>query len=43
MQLVLTDRSTLTQGWEFAVIGTRTCRLADLGSKHMLLREGNRR
>jgi Transcriptional regulator len=39
-QLVLTDRSTLTQGWEFAVIGTRTWRLADLGSKHMLLREG---
>ncbi|AWK84951.1 LysR family transcriptional regulator [Azospirillum thermophilum] len=40
VQLVLTDRSTLTQGWEFAVIGTRTWRLADLGSKHMLLREG---
>ncbi|WP_207458245.1 LysR family transcriptional regulator [Azospirillum sp. SYSU D00513] len=40
VQLVLTDRSTLTQGWEFAVIGTRTWRLADLGSKHMLLKEG---
>ncbi|KAA0595996.1 DNA-binding transcriptional LysR family regulator [Azospirillum lipoferum] len=40
VQLVLTDRSTLTQDWEFAVIGTRTWRLADLGSKHMLLREG---
>jgi DNA-binding transcriptional LysR family regulator len=40
VQLVLTDRSTLTQGWEFAVLGTRTWRLADLGSKHMLLREG---
>lgn len=40
VQLVLTDRSPLTQGWEFAVIGTRTWRLADLGSKHMLLREG---
>lgn len=39
-QLVLTDRSPLTQGREFAVQGTRTWRLADLGSKHMLLREG---
>lgn len=40
VQLVLTDRSPLTQGREFAVLGTRTWRLADLGSKHMLLREG---
>jgi DNA-binding transcriptional LysR family regulator len=40
VQLVLTDRSPLTQGKEFAVLGTRTWRLADLGSKHMLLREG---
>lgn len=40
VQLVLTDRSVLTQGWEFAVLGTHTWRLADLGSKHMLLREG---
>jgi DNA-binding transcriptional LysR family regulator len=40
IQLVLTDRSPLTQGQDFAVIGTRTWRLADLGSKHMLLREG---
>lgn len=40
VQLVLTDRSPLTQGYEFAVVGTRTWRLADLGSKHMLLREG---
>jgi DNA-binding transcriptional LysR family regulator len=39
-QLVLTDRSSLTQGREFAVVGTRTWRLADLGSKHMLLKEG---
>jgi DNA-binding transcriptional LysR family regulator len=39
-QLVLTDRSTLTQGKEFGVLGTRTWRLADLGSKHILLREG---
>ncbi len=40
VQLVLTDRSTLTHGSEYAVLGTRTWRLADLGSKHMLLREG---
>ncbi len=40
VQLVLTDRSTLTHGAEYAVLGTRTWRLADLGSKHMLLREG---
>ena len=39
-QLVLTDRSRLTADQEFAVIGTRTWRLADLGAKHMLLREG---
>ncbi len=40
VQLVLTDRSALTQGLEFAVVATRTWRLADLGSKHMLLKEG---
>lgn len=40
VQLVLTDRSALTQGMEFAVVANRTWRLADLGSKHMLLREG---
>jgi len=40
VQLVLSDRSQLTQNQEFAVIGTRTWRLADLGAKHMLLREG---
>src|SRR5690606_7355697 len=40
VQLVLTDRSRLTQDQEFAVVGTRTWRLADLGAKHMLLREG---
>lgn len=39
VQLVLTDRSTLTQGRTFGVISSRTWRLADLGSKHMLLRE----
>lgn len=40
VQLVLTDRSKLTGDQEFAVVGTRTWRLADLGAKHMLLREG---
>ena len=40
IQLVLTDRSTLTHGQDFEVLGTRTWRLADLGSKHMLLKEG---
>ncbi|QRY77753.1 LysR family transcriptional regulator [Pseudomonas sp. PDNC002] len=40
VQLVLSDRSPLTDGKDFAVIGTRTWRLADLGAKHMLLREG---
>jgi len=40
IQLVLTDRSPLTQGPDLGVIGTQTWRLADLGSKHMLLKEG---
>jgi DNA-binding transcriptional LysR family regulator len=40
VQLVLTDRSTLTQGRDIAVIGTSTWRLADLSSKHMLLKAG---
>ncbi len=40
VQLVLTDRSRLTEGRDFAVASTRTWRLADLGAKHLLLREG---
>ena len=40
IQLVLTDRSSLTKGRDFAVISSRTWRLADLGSKHMLLKAG---
>ena len=40
IQLVLTDRSVLSHGKEFAVLSSRTWRLADLGSKHMLLKEG---
>ena len=40
VQLVLTDRSTLTEGRDFSVIGVRTWRLADLGSKYALLLAG---
>ena len=40
IQLVLTDRSPLTQGRDFAVQSPHTWRLADLGAKHALLREG---
>jgi len=40
IQLVLTDRSPLTQGRDFAVHSPHTWRLADLGAKHALLREG---
>jgi DNA-binding transcriptional LysR family regulator len=40
IQLVLTDRSPLMQGEDLGVVGTQTWRLADLGSKHMLLKEG---
>lgn len=40
IQLVLTDRSSLTAGRDFAVMSSRTWRLADLASKHMLLKAG---
>lgn len=40
IQLVLTDRSPLTEGRDFGVLSPRTWRLADLGAKHALLREG---
>ncbi|WBO23413.1 LysR family transcriptional regulator [Sphingomonas abietis] len=40
IQLVLTDRSPLTAGRDFSVISDRTWRLADLGARHQLLREG---
>jgi DNA-binding transcriptional LysR family regulator len=40
LQLVLTDRSALTQGREFGVFAARTWRLADLGAKHAFLRAG---
>lgn len=39
-QLVLTDRSRLTDGRDFAVASAHTWRLADLGAKHILLKEG---
>lgn len=40
LQLVLTDRSRLSQGREFSVLSPQTWRLADLGAKHELLRQG---
>ncbi len=39
-QLVLTDRSRFTEGRDFSVLSHKTWRLADLGAKHALLREG---
>src|SRR5258708_19033054 len=41
IQLVLTDRSSLTKSTDFAVVSPRTWRLADLGSEHLLLKAGN--
>lgn len=40
VQLVLTDRSTLTDGRDFSVLSPQTWRLADLGAKHAFLRAG---
>ena len=40
VQPVLTERSPLTEGRDFSVFSPRTWRLADLGAKHALLREG---
>ena len=40
IQLVLTDRSPLTEGRDFGVMSSRSWRLADLGAKHALLLEG---
>ena len=40
IQLVLTDRSSLSQGREFGVLSPQTWRLADLGSKHAFLKAG---
>jgi DNA-binding transcriptional LysR family regulator len=40
IQLVLTDRSSLSQGRDFGVMSRQTWRLADLGAKHAFLRAG---
>ena len=40
VQLVLTDRSDLTKGRDFAVFAAETWRLGDLGAKHDLLLAG---
>lgn len=40
VQLVLTDRSTLTVGRNFGVVSAQTWRLADLGAKHAFLKAG---
>lgn len=40
VQLVLTDRSTRTQGRNFGVTSSKLWRLADLGAKHAFLRAG---
>ena len=40
LQLVLSDRSTRTQGREFSVLSPLSWRLGDLGAKHSLLKEG---
>ncbi|MFM7350237.1 MAG: LysR family transcriptional regulator [Erythrobacter sp.] len=40
LQLVLTDRSPLTEGLEFSVLSPLTWRLGDLGAKHALLKDG---
>jgi DNA-binding transcriptional LysR family regulator len=39
-QLVLSDRSRFTEGKDFSVMSPKTWRLADLGAKHALLRQG---
>ena len=40
LQLVLSDRSSLTRGRDFSVISPRTWRLADLGARHEMMRAG---
>lgn len=40
VQLVITDRSDLTDGTDMGVLSLRTWRMADLATKHTLLREG---
>ncbi|WP_379549985.1 LysR family transcriptional regulator [Qipengyuania sp. DGS5-3] len=40
LQLILSDRSPLTEGRSFSVLSPLTWRLGDLGAKHALLKEG---
>jgi DNA-binding transcriptional LysR family regulator len=40
IQLVLTDRSALSNGQDLGVFSTRSWRLADMGAKHAFLRAG---
>jgi DNA-binding transcriptional LysR family regulator len=40
IQLVLTDRSSLSSGTEVGVVSTKPWRLADLGAKHAFLKAG---
>lgn len=40
VQLVLTDRTTLSEGRSYGVLATQTWRLADLGAKHAFLKAG---
>ena len=40
VQLILTDRSALTEGRQFGVVNQQGWRLADLGAKHAFLRAG---
>jgi DNA-binding transcriptional LysR family regulator len=40
VQLVLTDRTTLTDGQTFGVFAAQTWKLADLGAKHAFLKAG---
>lgn len=40
VQLVLTDRTSLSAGRDFGVLSAQTWRLADLGAKHAFLRAG---
>jgi len=40
VQLVLTDRSTLTKGQNYGVVSPNVWRLADMGARHAFLRAG---
>ncbi len=40
LQLVLSDRSKLTEGKDFRVMSEKTWRISDLGAKHAFLKQG---